>query len=163
MDNVVPPVIEPPKTVIGIGGREIGVLGATAFIVLLIIIMPVPMLVKVGFGVLIGGLGVALAFGREPKSGKTAEAYIAQIIHFYRRSRFHQRGAVEMEVDAPKTFIETPEFDESNRKTFFNVHPLPLNGGLLFGILSLAFLSTLLAWLWLGGYQELAIYIKPLF
>lgn len=172
MDHYVPPVIEPPKTVIGIGGREIGVLGATAFVVLLIIIMPAPMLVKVGFGVLLGGLGVALAFGREPKSGKTAEAYIAQILHFYKRSRFHQRGAVAMDMPAQKTFIPAPAFVESDvsmdsessgRKPLFTMPPLPLNVGMFFSIFSLAFLATLLTWLWLGGYQELSLYIKPLF
>ncbi|MHB8087283.1 MAG: hypothetical protein ACYDH2_03450 [Anaerolineaceae bacterium] len=174
MDNYVPPVIEPPKTVIGIGGREIGVLGATAFVVLLIIIMPAPMLVKVGFGVLLGGFGVALAFGREPKSGKTAEAYIAQILHFYKRSRFHQRGAVAMDIPAQKTFIPAPAFvapdpeptlepGSGDRKPLFTMPPLPLNVGMFFSIFSLAFLATLLTWLWLGGYQELSLYIKPLF
>jgi len=166
MNNVVPPVIEQPKTVIGIGGREMVVLGVAVFLVLLIVITPAPMLVKVGFGVLVGGLGVVLAFGRDHESGKTAEAYLLKILHFRKRSRFHQRGAsVEVVNPAPVSvdteICSSPSGEGS--KPLLTIRPLPLSGGLFFGVFSLAFLATLLAWLWLGGYQEMSLYVKPLF
>jgi hypothetical protein len=39
------------------------------------------------------------------------------------------------------------------------VKPLPLGPGLLFSILSFAFLAGLLAWIWLGGLAEIQAWL----
>jgi hypothetical protein len=180
MPGAVPPIIEPPKSVIGVGGREFAILGVTVGVVILILVIPMDMVLKIGFGVLLGGLGVALAFGREPKSGKTLEQYLTQMLNFYGRSRFHQRGASAYQPQAQQPIrLEKPRKTEKSERqrepqpvysnietttihepSAITIRPLPLGGGLIFSIVSIAFFAALMTWLWGGGLQEILFYMN---
>ncbi len=65
MTGVVPPTIERPKTVIGVGMREMVILGIGLVIALLVVISPMSLILKVGFAVLLNRVGRASddAFG----------------------------------------------------------------------------------------------------
>ena len=161
MNGIVPPRIHTKKTVIGVGNREIVILGVTAFIALGVILTSMNLVVKVGFAALILGSGTLLALGRAPRSGKSFEKYFLEMWDFYRRPRFYQRGAgyerPEREV-REFTRVEAKEversFKKQRRRELVTIKPLPLSMGGFFSVLSISFLIMLILWIWTGGLQE---------
>ena len=113
------------------------------------------------------GIGLAVAFGRDRRSGITLEEVLLDLVRFYNRARFQQKGTDGAQIPAPKMRLAVPSEIPQEQETdirdpvtekdhgFFKVKPLPLGARLLLSILSLAFLAGLLAWLWLGGVVEI--------
>jgi len=169
--GAVPPQIESPKTFIGVGTRELVILGVCALLGTLSLFIPSHLAIRIGVAVLVGGLGLAMAFGRDRRSGKTVEGYIFDLFRFYTRKRFRQKGTDEeapspqkirrslraeasVEPEPISTGIVSPIED-----AWIRVKPLPLGAGLLFSVLSFAFLAGLLAWIWLGGLVEIQAWL----
>jgi len=164
MTGVVPPTIEKPKSVIGVGMREMAILGIGLVLAMLVVISGLSLILKVGIAVLIIGLAALLALGRAPTTGKTFEEHFTDIIRFYSRTRFLQRGTsgkpdLRKAIEEPVYSAAEIErvFERQAEKGIVRVKPLPLNWGGLFGVVSFAFLAALLAWIWLGGLQELLL------
>ena len=167
MAGPVPPQIEAPKTFIGIGARELVILCVAGLLGVIVLLFPIHLVARVGLAVLVMGIGLAVAFGRDRRSGKTLEEVLLDLVRFYNRARFQQKGTDTAQIPAPKIRLavspeRTPEQESVRRDPvtekdhgFFKVKPLPLGAGLLLSILSLAFLAGLLAWLWLGGVVEI--------
>ena len=156
MSQQVPPVIESPKTIIGVGTRELVILGiGLVFAILCFIILPW-LTLKIAFAVLFAALGVGVAFGRDPKTGNTLERYLIELFEFNSRPRFHQRGAGDynphqaftVNVGSNEPIYNT---EDSPKWGFFQMSPLDLGSYLFFRIFSLAFLAGLLTWIWTGG------------
>jgi len=164
MTGVVPPTIEKPKTVIGVGMREMMILGIGLVIAMLIVISSMNLIIKVGLVVLVVGVAALLALGRAPTTGKTFEEHFIDIIRFYTRGRFLQRGtSAEKEL---REAVEQPDYSAADIEKIFHkqaekgvvkLKPLPLNWNGLFGVVSLAFLAVLLVWIWGGGLRELLL------
>ena len=164
MTGVVPPTIEKPKTVIGVGMREMVILGIGLVIAMLLVISSMNLIIKVGLVVLVVGVAALLALGRAPTTGKTFEEYLIDIIRFYTRGRFLQRGtSAEKEL---REAVEQPDYSAADIEKIFHkqaekgvvkLKPLPLNWNGLFGVVSLAFLAVLLVWIWGGGLRELLL------
>ena len=164
MTGVVPPTIEKPKTVIGVGMREMVILGIGLVIAMLIVISSINLIIKVGLVVLVVGVAALLALGRAPTTGKTFEEHFIDIIRFYTRGRFLQRGtSAEKEL---REAVEQPDYSAADIEKIFHkqaekgvvkLKPLPLNWNGLFGVVSLAFLAVLLVWIWGGGLRELLL------
>ena len=164
MTGAVPPTIEKPKTVIGVGMREMVILGIGLVIAMLLVISSMNLIIKVGLVVLIVGVAALLALGRAPTTGKTFEEHLIDIIRFYTRGRFLQRGtSAEKEL---REAVEQPDysavdiekvFHKQAEKGVVKLKPLPLNWNGLFGVVSLAFLAVLLVWIWGGGLRELLL------
>jgi hypothetical protein len=169
--GVVPPQIESPKTFIGVGVRELTILGVCGLLGILSLFIPFHLAIRIGIAVLVVGLGLALAFGRDRRSGKTLEAYLFDLLRFYTRKRFRQKGTDEEAPSAPrirhslrkKAPVEPEAISVGMGSpiddTLIRVKPLPLGPGLLFSILSFAFLAGLLAWIWLGGLSEIQAWL----
>jgi len=170
VSGAVPPQIDSPKTFIGVGARELVVLGVGGLLGLTTLFLPIHLVPKVGLAVLVIGLGLAVAFGRDRRSGKTLEAYLTDVVRYHSRRRFRQKGANEAPLPIPavqtavsRTAPMEIRSDEVIGDTaiaeLVRVRPLPLGAGLLFSILSFAFLGSLLAWIWLGGLAEIQAWL----
>lgn len=164
MTAAVPPTIEKPKTVIGVGMRELAILGIGLVLALLVIVSHLGLIAKVAIAALIVGLAGLLALGRAPTTGKTFEEHFIDILRFYGRGRFLQRGTgTEQEI---RRAVEEPVYKASEIEKVFKreaakgvvkVRPLPLSWSGLFGVVSFAFLLALLAWIWGGGLEGLLV------
>ena len=165
MTKPVPPRTESPKSFIAIGAREFIILGVGAVMVLLVIILNLGFIAKVGIVVLLVGLGLSIAFGRDRRTGKTVEQYLFNLLRYYSRARFRQRGALPpapAKPDGPAPDSAAVEEDPPRGIPpakpplgGLRIRPLPLGPGLLFAVLSFSFLGMLLAWIWLGGLAEI--------
>jgi hypothetical protein len=164
MDRAVPPKIHTKKTLIGVGTREVVILGVSAVVALGVILMPMNLVVKVGLAAFVMGLGALFALGRSPKTGRTFEKHFLDIWHFYRRPRFYQRGAEYVEKprevreftrDEAKEIEKT--FKKQKSRELITIRPLPLSLGGFFSVLSLSFLIMLILWIWTGGLQAFLI------
>jgi len=60
MDGAVPPQIESPKTFIGVGTRELVILGVCALLGTLSLFIPSHPAIRIGVAVLVAGLGLSL-------------------------------------------------------------------------------------------------------
>jgi len=170
VSGAVPPQIDSPKTFIGVGARELVVIGVGGLLGLTTLFLHIHLVPKVGLAMLAIGLGLAIAFGRDRRSGKTLEAYLSDVIRYHSRRRFRQKGADEAPLPIPAvqtTMSRTapierqPEemIEDKTNAGLVRVRPLPLGAGLLFSILSFAFLGSLLAWIWLGGLAEIQVWL----
>jgi len=170
MAGTVPPQIESPKTFIGVSARELAILGISSLLGLVTLFIPVHLAIRIGGAVLIVGLGLAVAFGRDRRSGKTIEAFVFDLLRFYSRKRFRQKGASEEDhytrevqptvgAELLDEVAVPPTFAGREKDAWIRVRPLPLGVGLLFSVLSFAFLTSLLAWIWLGGLAEIKAWI----
>lgn len=164
MTGVVPPTIDKPKTVIGVGMREAIILAVGLLLGLLVVVSSIGLILKVAIAALIVGIAALLALGRAPTTGKTFEEHFLDILRFYGRGRFLQRGTstekeIRREVEEPVYRASEIEkvFKKEAAKGVVKVKPLPLSWGGLFGVISFAFLLALLAWMWAGGLEELLI------
>jgi hypothetical protein len=154
--GIVPPRIEPPKTIIGVGMRELILLGSGLMLSILIILSGMALILKVGLAALIVGLAALLALGRAPATGKTFEEYFFDIYHFHKRDRFMQRGVGELReqrIIYQPASIENA-FSRDASKGLIQMRPLPLSLNGVFGVMSLCFLAMLIVWLFFGGLQE---------
>jgi len=70
MDGAVPPQIESPKTFIGVGTRELVILGVCALLGTLSLFIPSHPAIRIGVAVLVAGLGNA-AFSSDKRVGGT--------------------------------------------------------------------------------------------
>ncbi len=163
MMQEVPPLIERPKTVIGVGTRELIVLAVFGVLGLSMFLVPASFVLQIGLATLWVGVGAAAAFGRDPHSGKTLEAYLADRLRFAGRERFWQRGAGEglAQETSWTTALEMAIPRERARTRRIEIQALPLTAGLWLSIVSAAVLVSLLAWIWLGGLQEILIWFAP--
>jgi len=143
----VPPTIEAPKTLINIGKRETLLLGMGGLSAMAVFFLPFGVIPKVGLAVVVAGLAAALALGRDPKSGKNAEQYLLTVFGFLRRIKLYQRGARDLALLNRDTPVQAPAIDRRG----VLAKPLALRFMLFLQILSFAFMSMLLAWIWLGG------------
>jgi hypothetical protein len=160
MTGVVPPTIETPKTVIGVGTRELVILGIAGLVAIGALLAPIPLVFRVGLTALLLGSGALLALGRAPTTGKTFEEYILDRWRFFKRDRFLQRGAGYVQssptVEAPE---HEPAFAHADidrvfkRQKVVQMKPLPLSWGGFFSVLSIAFLLMLIVWIWSGGLE----------
>lgn len=164
MTGVVPPTIETPKTVIGVGTRELVMLGIACLIAIGILLSQIQLVFRVGLAALALGSGALLALGRTPTTGKTFEEYLLDLWRFFKRDRFLQMGAgyVQPSHMADETTHETA-FDQDDIDSAFKRHkviqmtPLPLSWGGFFSVMSIAFLLMLLVWIWTGGLEFLLL------
>lgn len=164
MTGVVPPTIETPKTVIGVGTRELMILGIGGLVAIAVILTPIPLVLRVGLATLVLGSGALLALGRAPTTGKTFEEYLLDRWRFFKRARFLQRGAgyiepsPQVEATDPEPAFSQADIDRAFRRqkagTVLQMNPLPLSWGGFFSILSIAFLLMLVIWVWTGGLEE---------
>jgi hypothetical protein len=164
MTGNVPPRIESPKTFIGVGLREVLILGAGGMVVIAVFLLPVHLAVRIGLAVLAAGLGLAMAFGRDRRSGKAPEEMIRDLIRFHRRGRLLQKGSGAPGV--PDPLIGTPSgeiphpaptLEATSRREHarLRMKPLPLGPGLVLSVMSFSFLAAVLAWIWLGGMTQI--------
>jgi hypothetical protein len=162
MSGVVPPTIETPKTVIGVGTRELVILGIAGLVAIGILFAPFPLVFRIGLAALILGSGALLALGRAPTTGKTFEEYLLDRWRFFQRDRFLQRGAGYVR---PAPAVEEPEvtsswaeidkiFERQKAGGLLRMNPLPLSWVGFFSVMSIAFLLMLIAWIWTGGLEE---------
>lgn len=154
--GLVPPRIEPPKTIIGVSTRELVILGTGLMLSVLVVLSGLGLVLKVGLAVLIVGLAALLALGRAPATGKTFEEYFLDIYHFHKRDRFMQRGVGNVD-DEPFTHQAHPFEDAltSNTPTsLIQIRPLSLSLNSVFAVLSVSFLAMLILWLYFGGLEE---------
>lgn len=163
MTGVVPPTIETPKTVIGVGTRELVILGSAALGAIGVLLTPVPLVIRAGAAAMVLGSGALLALGRAPTTGKTFEEYLLDRWRFFKRARFLQRGAGYVEPPPVETAAPEPAFSQADidkvfrrqqAKAVLEMRPLPLSWGGFFSILSIAFLLMLVIWVWTGGLEE---------
>jgi len=164
MDRAVPPKIHTKKTLIGVGAREVVILGAGAVVALAVLFLPISLVVKVGLAALIMGLGALLALGRSPGTGRTFEKHFLDIWRFYREPRYYQKGAgyVREAREAPVPAMDGARevekaFKVQKNREWITIKPLPLSFSGFFSVLSLSFLLMLILWIWTGGLQELLI------
>ncbi len=156
MPGAVPPTIERPTTVIGIGMREVLILGGGLLLACLAILSPLGLIPRVGAAVLAFGSSALLALGRAPASGKTAEAFILDVIRFRTRDRLLQRNTDPAPRPAPST-PPHPADNPPRAPSRLRIEALPLDASGLLGLLSLTFLLMLLVWIWTGGLAELLL------
>ena len=167
MNGVVPPIIESPKSIIGVGTRELVILGVAVFIGISVIISPMSLVLKVGLTALVLGLGALLALVRSPNTGKSFEEYFLDLWRYYRRPKYLQRGAGQPEelhpieplpVEEPRVQVPAREMVvQRPKRAFTRMNPLPLSWGGFFSVLSITFLLMLIAWIWTGGLQEVLV------
>lgn len=164
MTGVVPPTIEKPKTVIGVGMREVLILGVGLMLGLVVVVSGLGLIAKVALAAIIVGLAALLALGRAPTTGKTFEEHFLDIVRFYARGRFLQRGTsskqeIRKAVEQPTYRASEIEkvFQREATKGVVKVKPLPLSWGGLLGVVSISFLLALLAWMWGGGLEGLLV------
>lgn len=168
MTKPVPPRIESPKSFIAVGAREFIILGLGVAVVLLVVILKIGFVAKVGIAVLVVGLGLSTAFGRDRRTGKTIEQYLFNLLRYYTRARFRQRGAMPVSTGLQSEPLqEEPDFAPGKGREKdsawpspggLRVRPLPLGPGLFFAVISFSFLGMLLAWIWLGGLAEIQLW-----
>lgn len=152
MHPSVPPVIEPPRTVIGVGAREVLLLGAGLLAACLVILSPLSLIPRIGLAALLFGGTALLALGRAPASGKTAEAFLLDLVGFAGRGRLLQRNTGD-----PDPLPAEPSRPEPAPAARLRMPALPLDRSGFLGLFSLIFLLMLLAWIWTGALGELLL------
>lgn len=164
MDRAVPPKIHTKKTLIGVGTREVVLLGISAAIALGVLLAAINLVLKLGLVAFILGTGALLALGRSPRTGRTFEKHFLDMWRFYRRPRFYQRGAEVVEKPRPVREFSRDEakaiekaFKKEQARELIRMKPLPLSLGGFFSVLSISFLIMLILWIWSGGLQEFLI------
>lgn len=167
MTGVVPPTIETQKTVIGVGTRELVILGIAVLIAIGVLLAPIPLIFRIGLAALVLGSGSLLALGRAPTTGKTFEEYLLDRWRFFKRDRFLQRGAgyvqpsPAVEVAEPEPAFSRADIDRIFKRQkaggVIQMSPLPLSWGGFFSVLSITFLLMLIVWIWTGGLEELLL------
>ncbi len=154
MAGATPPKIEDsPKSFIGVGTRELVICAAGLIGAVLIYTTEMYAPMKIGLAILVAGICVGIAFGRDPKTGRKVESMLFQFLAFHGRDKFHQKGASHVEIhEYPKE--EKKKVEEKPKKepkALFKVKPIPLGATFVFNLCSLVFLGILVTYLWGGG------------
>lgn len=147
MPGMVPPTIEPPKTVIGIGSRELILLGAGLLAASLVILSPLALIPRMGAAALLFGGSALAALGRAPASGKTVETFLLDLLRFHGRGRLLQRNTGDPGPGPDNVVPPRVAPPPADRLQF---EALPLDASGVLGLLSVVFLLMLLAWIWSG-------------
>ncbi|MBQ6517583.1 MAG: hypothetical protein IJI14_02615, partial [Anaerolineaceae bacterium] len=147
MAGATPPKIDDsPKSFIGVGTRELVICAVGLILAVMICTTEMNSLLKVGLAVIVAGLAIGLAFGRDPKTGRKIESMLVETLKFHGRDKFHQKGASHVEVYAhPKEDLkkekEKPKpKPQKEPKEFFKVKAIPLGATFVFNLCSTAFL-----------------------
>ena len=148
MAGYTPPKIEDaPKSFIGVGTRELVIAAAGVILAVLVYLSELYAPLKIGLAI-----GVGIAFGRDPKTGRKFEEMITQILMFYGRDKFHQKGIDHVEkYDYGERKITKPKKEP---KALFHMQPIDLPVYFVFQLCSLAFLGVLITYLWGGGLED---------
>jgi len=157
--GIVPPRIDSPKTIIGVGTRELIILGVGLLLAILVILTHMSVVLKVGLAALIVGLSALLALGRNPATGNTFEQHFLDIYHFYKRDRFLQRGVADYD-DEPSAYQPAnidKIFEKDATKGFVRIRPLPLSMNGFLSVVSFSFLIMLIVWAFFGGLKDLLL------
>ena len=152
MAGYTPPKIEDaPKSFIGVGTRELLIAAAGIALAVAVYLSNIYAPFKIGLAILCAGAGIGVAFGRDPKTGRKFEEMITQILMFYGRDKFHQKG-----IDHFETFEherKPVQKQKKEPKALFQVHPIDLTVSYVLQLCSVAFLGVLITYLWGGGLQ----------
>ena len=153
MAGYTPPKIEDaPKSFIGVGTRELVIAASGVILAVLVYLSEMYAPLKIGLAIICAGAGVGIAFGRDPKTGRKFEEMITQILMFYGRDKFHQKGIDHVEkYDYSE---RKPEKPKKEPKALFHMQPIDLTVSFVFQLCSLAFLGVLITYLWGGGLEE---------
>ena len=148
MAGYTPPKIEDaPKSFIGVGTRELVIAASGVILAVLVYLSEMYAPLKI-----CAGIGVGIAFGRDPKTGRKFEEMIAQILMFYGRDKFHQKGIDHVEkYDYSE---RKPEKPKKEPKALFHMRPIDLTVSYVLQLCSIAFLGVLITYLWGGGLEE---------
>lgn len=162
--GIVPPKIDSPRSFIGVGTRELAIIGTGLILAILSFISPLPTIPKTGLIVVCLSLSLYIALARHPVTGNTVEAHLLDIYHFYKRERFMQRGAGSSSGDYTElldSFFDERAAPESyatkDTKGLVIIRPFDLKWSGFFNIFSFSFLVMLILWVWTGGLQELLL------
>ena len=152
MAGYTPPKIEDaPKSFIGVGTRELVIAAAGVILAVLVYLSDIFAPLKIGLAIICAGIGVGIAFGRDPKTGRKFEEMIAQILMFYGRDKFHQKGIDHVEkYDYSE---RKPEKPKKEPRALFHMRPIDLTVSYVLQLCSIAFLGVLITYLWGGGLQ----------
>ena len=125
MAGYTPPKIEDaPKSFIGVGTRELVIAAAGVILAVLVYLSDMFAPLKIGLAIICAGIGVGIAFGRDPKTGRKFEEMIAQILMFYGRDKFHQKGIDHVEkYDYSE---RKPEKPKKEPKALVHMRPIDL-------------------------------------
>ena len=153
MAGYTPPKIEDsPKSFIGVGTRELVIAAAGVVLAILVYLSDMYAPLKIGLSIICAGAGIGIAFGRDPRTGRKFEEMITQILMFYGRDKFHQKGIDHVEkYEYGERKASKPKKEP---KALFHVQPIDLTISFVFQLCSLAFLGVLITYLWGGGLQE---------
>ena len=153
MAGYTPPKIEDaPKSFIGVGTRELVIAAAGIALAVIVFLSDIYAPFRIGLAILCAGAGIGIAFGRDPKSGRKFEEMLAQILMFYGRDKFHQKGIAHIEkYDYSRNKAPKPKKES---KAFFHVQPIDLTVSFILQLCSLAFLGVLITYLWGGGLRD---------
>ena len=153
MAGYTPPKIEDaPKSFIGVGTRELVIAAAGIILAVLAFMSDMYFPFRIGLAILCSGAGIGIAFGRDPKTGRKFEEMLAQVLMFYGRDKFHQKGIDHIEkydYDRRK-----PQKQKKEPKALFHMQPIDLTVSYALQLCSIAFLGVLITYLWGGGLQE---------
>jgi len=169
----VPPPINKPKTVFGIDFREVLIISICLILGLVIVfLIPGPFYIRLFAGILLVLIGVGMALGRDPATGKPVELIVLDFIRFAYRPRYYRRGSAgsgfnqysqtgqssqrknrnvgQSDVDEQQDF-----YPVDRPKPMFTYEPFPLGLSFFFSIFSTSFLITFVVWLWFGGANQI--------
>ena len=153
MAGYTPPKIDDaPKSFIGVGTRELVIAAAGVILAVIVYLTDISAPLKIGLAIICAGAGIGIAFGSDPKTGRKFEEMIAQILMFYGRDKFHQKGIDHVEkYDYGERIAAKPKKEP---KALFHMQPIDLTVSFVLQLCSLAFLGVLITYLWGGGLQE---------
>ena len=153
MAGYTPPKIEDaPKSFIGVGTRELVIAVAGVILAVLVYLSDMYAPFRIGLAIICAGAGIGIAFGRDPKTGRKFEEMISQILMFYGRDKFHQKGIDHAEkYDHRQKEALKPKKEP---KALFHMQPIDLTVSYVLQLCSLAFLGVLITYLWGGGLQK---------
>ena len=122
MAGYTPPKIEDaPKSFIGVGTRELVIAAAGIILAVLVYLSDIFAPLKIGLAIICAGIGIGIAFGRDPKTGRKFEEMITQILMFYGRDKFHQKGIDHVEkYDYSERKPEKPKKEPKRNMTTAN-------------------------------------------
>jgi hypothetical protein len=165
----VPPSMDMEKTVIGVGKREIGIMVVALLLgVIAGFLLPVPfelVYLRVGVGLFILLLGLAVAIARDPRSKMTLEQMLFSVLAYRSRARHRQlnfdpqasqrpsgRGALSKYLEGHEGRPVSPS---SPREGEVVIRALDLGHQLFFSIIAFTGLAMFITWLFVGGGAEL--------
>lgn len=167
--GMVPPKIDSPKSFIGVGTREIIIVGIGTILAILVFVSPLSAIPKGGLIAFCILSSIYLAVTRHPVTGSTLEEHLLDVYRFYKRERFMQRGSDGTPAEHTElmdSFFQgqpvgdTHARDLQDKPMLFAIRPLDLKWESFLGILSFCFVVMLIVWAWTGGLNEVLMKIR---